>query len=479
MMCVIMRSATVSMLVLSSIVVLTASGSLAQDVDPTTTPATVKRNKLFCILLDGFRWDYIDRKEQELPGFSRFLKEGVRAAWLNPPFPSVSYPAWTTIVTGQYPETHGIVDNFIYDNVEKELFGLQQEAVSGKEKWWTSEPLWTTATLANLEVAVIRWGRCDVGIKGTYPEFCTPYHGDETFRERLDKGIDKLNEGFDLAMVYFGDVDDAGHINGPESSELKETVARVDSNIEYLQNRLEELGLNNNTNIVILSDHGMTLVQPAENVTFIEITEFLNINLVDYICGSETFMNIKVPKENVDEVYKQLEKMEGTDVYRREDIPENLHIKNNKYINEIVVIAHPGVVVLGSRNVSKQLSPRGGTFAGIHGYDPDFMDMKGIFFAKGPDFVKNKMIPPINMVDVYQVLTKALQLEPKPHNGTWEHVTKLFQDSPPEEFEMNGNTTLLAIILVIVAGFLLLGLAWRLKVKERCTACRESYNRNI
>lgn len=41
-------------------------------------------------------------------------------------------------------------------------------------------------------------------------------------------------------------------------------------------------------------------------------------------------------------VYKQLSQMTGMDVYRRDDIPDEYHYKNGRYVQEILVCAKPG-----------------------------------------------------------------------------------------------------------------------------------------
>lgn len=46
-------------------------------------------------------------------------------------------------------------------------------------------------------------------------------------------------------------------------------------------------------------------------------------------------------------------------------------------------------------------------------------------------FQKGKVIEPIHVVDVYQVLTHVLGLTPQPHNGTWSHVQDAFVQSMP------------------------------------------------
>src|SRR4029077_8800251 len=64
---------------------------------------------LILISFDGFRWDYIDRGES--PNLKALAARGVRATSLIPSFPSVTFPNHYTLVTGLYPEHHGIVAN--------------------------------------------------------------------------------------------------------------------------------------------------------------------------------------------------------------------------------------------------------------------------------------------------------------------------------------------------------------------------------
>ncbi len=49
----------------------------------------------------NFRWDYVDRmSEEEVPNLKGFLSGGARAEYVQTIFPSMSWPSWTTIVTG-------------------------------------------------------------------------------------------------------------------------------------------------------------------------------------------------------------------------------------------------------------------------------------------------------------------------------------------------------------------------------------------
>ncbi|XP_076029969.1 glycerophosphocholine cholinephosphodiesterase ENPP6-like [Oratosquilla oratoria] len=114
--------------------------------------------------------------------------------------------------------------------------------------------------------------------------------------------------------------------------------------------------------------------------------------------------------------------MPGVDVYRRDQIPSAFNFTRSPYIHEIVLQARPGVWINPSKSLKQVPLSDLQVYRGGHGYPPHHTDMKGIFFAKGPDFRKGTVIGPVDMVDVYQVLTWVLRIPALPHNGTWAHV---------------------------------------------------------
>lgn len=65
-------------------------------------PAAAHR-KLLVFLLDGFRSDYISEEVlASLPGFREIVNRGVKVDYLTPDFPSLSYPNYYTLMTGEY-----------------------------------------------------------------------------------------------------------------------------------------------------------------------------------------------------------------------------------------------------------------------------------------------------------------------------------------------------------------------------------------
>lgn len=51
----------------------------------------------------------------KLPNFSKLIKEGSLIKNVESIYPSLTYPAHATIVTGKYPKNHGVINNTILD----------------------------------------------------------------------------------------------------------------------------------------------------------------------------------------------------------------------------------------------------------------------------------------------------------------------------------------------------------------------------
>src|SRR5215470_11487073 len=117
--------------------------------------AAPPRPHVVIVSVDGLRPDtYLeaDRLGLKIPTLRRLMREGTVAAGAMSVLPSVTYPAHTTIATGVFPARHGIVTNYAWDPVDKNLTGW----------WWYAEDiraptLWDAARAAGRKVALIDW----------------------------------------------------------------------------------------------------------------------------------------------------------------------------------------------------------------------------------------------------------------------------------------------------------------------------------
>uniref|UniRef100_A0A3Q3ALY5 glycerophosphocholine cholinephosphodiesterase n=1 Tax=Kryptolebias marmoratus TaxID=37003 RepID=A0A3Q3ALY5_KRYMA len=64
-----------------------------------TAQQSLQTPRLLLFLIDGFRHDYLDDVSQ-LPGFRQLLESGVKVDYMTPDFPTLSYPNYYSLMTG-------------------------------------------------------------------------------------------------------------------------------------------------------------------------------------------------------------------------------------------------------------------------------------------------------------------------------------------------------------------------------------------
>src|SRR6478736_5871926 len=82
----------------------------------------LKKSYIILISADGFRYDLADKYRAE--NLIRLRTLGVEADYMQPVFPSLTFPNHYSIATGEYPTRNGIVDNTFYDPSEKRIYSM-------------------------------------------------------------------------------------------------------------------------------------------------------------------------------------------------------------------------------------------------------------------------------------------------------------------------------------------------------------------
>jgi predicted AlkP superfamily pyrophosphatase or phosphodiesterase len=142
-------------------------GCAAQRVAPVAadTPAPTP---LLLISIDAYRHDYIERGFS--PTLAMLAKHGVRAASMQPSFPSLTFPNHYTIVTGLRPNHHGIVNNTMFDPRLGRFSLGNRKAVSDGRWWDEGTPIWETADRHGLRTATMFWPGSEADIHGRHPD---------------------------------------------------------------------------------------------------------------------------------------------------------------------------------------------------------------------------------------------------------------------------------------------------------------------
>lgn len=419
-------------------------------------------NKLLVILVDGCRWDYPDQDTVRLPGFRKLAENGVRAPYVTPIFPSNSYPNWYTLMTGLYAESHGFVQNMMYDSYYNDLFLMAPNDTASVQHWWEhAEPLWVTAEKNDLKSALYWWDGCQVEIRGKKPTYCKKYKyignswhtvNDDT-KEALMTALELFaNDEMQLVLVYYEPVDFYGHKYGPNSEERKQAVKDFDNLLDIVQTEMSKKDLLDKVNLVVVSDHGMTS-SDSRGLSVIDLSQILDVSDIHYMVyyGATTML---LPYEGkLEQIYDKLQGIPGLHVYKKEDIPEHYHIKNSRLVLPLLLVASKNYYIRGLDIPGKSIPTGSSISLGSHGYDPyEVPDMRGIFFARGPRLRRNYISPPLHMVDIYNILCNLLNIEPLPNNGTTS-ITKGISIARP--YSSASRSTQLAHETLIALSFLL------------------------
>src|SRR2546423_8208843 len=88
-----------------------------------------------CVVLvsvDGLASFYLNDPQADLPTLRRLAREGARADGLACPFPTVTWPNHTTLVTGVPPVKHGVVGHSYLDRQKAASGSLLADPLFGK-----------------------------------------------------------------------------------------------------------------------------------------------------------------------------------------------------------------------------------------------------------------------------------------------------------------------------------------------------------
>ena len=377
--------------------------------------------KLLVLSLDGFHYQYLYRFQNELS----FLKnniagQGVLARkGMTGTFTTLTYPSHWTMATGLYPESHGIVSNYFYDPYLNDTYEYGEKSIK-EEKWYSGDPLWSVAVNQGKKFGVIAWIASDIDYKKLNrknPTKVIPYYHNRKLGNKLQTSYDWMfgKDNLDGVMVYHDNPDLVSHAYGAASVAVKKTLAGIDKDLKKFFELLEANHKRDSINVVIVSDHGMA------NITHeVFISDFgLNMNsLTTFIGGGEGVLQInpknsKAKSKLIQKLTEISNQTKSFTLYRRRDLPERWHIKNNVRISPLVMVAEEGCLVYSDRK-----SYLKGIVAD-HGFDNKLDSMRPVFAATGPAFkTRQIMKKPFPQHNVFALFCHLLNVTAPPNNGS-------------------------------------------------------------
>jgi predicted AlkP superfamily pyrophosphatase or phosphodiesterase len=373
---------------------------------------------LLLISCDGFRWDYPALYPAETGHLRALAQDGVAARGLIPVFPSNTFPNHYAIVTGLYPSHHGIVNNDMFDARSGMYFHYYQPNSVRDPQWWQGEPIWVTAVNQGRKSAASFWVGSEAAIGGVRPTFWRSYDYSVPFERRLEElvGWLKLPPEQRPAVVafYFEETNSAGHAFGPESPEIRAAIKLIDARIGTMLARLQQERIE--PNVVVVSDHGMTPVDPRKIMI---IEDYLPDSAAVQIDFQGSVAGLRPLRGDAASLVRTLGRLPFAKAYLVEDLPAHLHVSAGPRVPPVWVLPEEGAQFVTravfKRNSSRPLSS--GYVRGDHGYDPALPSMHGILIAHGPAFRRGVTLPDIANIDLYNLFCAILRLQPAANDG--------------------------------------------------------------
>ncbi|WP_189530435.1 alkaline phosphatase family protein [Paludibacterium paludis] len=364
------------------------------------------------VSIDGFRADYLARGLT--PNIARLALDGVGSAGMRPSFPSSTFPNHYTLVTGRYPDHHGIVNNTMRDPARPgAVFKLSDRAAVTDPFWWEgATPLWVSAQRQGKVAATMFWPGSETPIHGVLPDEWLRYDAAMPYSTRVDTVLSWLSREPgrrpDFATLYFEGVDSAGHEHGPDSPQVGKALEDADAAVGRLLDGLQRAGLKDRVNLLIVADHGMAAVDPDHAI---ELDKRADPNDMDVInSGAVAGVDPKPGKE--ERVLQALSApMNHGRCMAKSALPASLHYGGHARVPAIVCIADPGWYFTAKGKFAGK-----GTI-GMHGYDPAAREMNALFVAHGPAFRKGVTLPAFGNVDLYPLMARLVGIHPEPNDG--------------------------------------------------------------
>jgi len=431
--------------------------------------ATFKKITTLCILLDAFRWDYIN--EKNTPFLYALTKKGIYSRRL---VSTAGFTQRSAVFSGTYCDTRNQLTAFIHDEKHSPfrfLKGNTQIYKLDEKAWWTlplpsvfpfkrlkrlcehklnkhimemrayinqeakkyathisslripfrilpyfncaedATPIWDTSD-NDIETIFGVMEKQDIRFEYVmYPIVnCEDERSLELLRQRVMTGAD-------IYFATFTEADSVCHKYGTSTSHRIRVVNEIDRKMSMLNEMFEKAF--HGIQWIVFGDHGMTdvverfdggsiVLKAAKKYRFrlgIDFLMFLDSTMIRLWHLNKSAEKF-VKMVFLDiPIFKQKGFIINDEIAKRYRIPSN-----HSPCGNAIFWAHPGIVISPDYFYSPQFPPKG-----MHGYVPDSEDGKGFAVITGQD-VSHKLIEEADLVDICPTLCDIVGM-PYPRNN--------------------------------------------------------------
>ncbi|MEE8525385.1 MAG: ectonucleotide pyrophosphatase/phosphodiesterase [Thermoanaerobaculia bacterium] len=430
-----------------------ATSAAADDMPPPGRPA----DHVVLVSIDGLRPEFYLDRTWPAPMLQQLRAQGAHAEAVRTVFPSVTYPAHATMLTGVVPARHGIYYNSPFEP------GGQ----TGRWYWEASairaKTLWDAAREAGLATASLNWP-VSVGapVDFNVPEVWSLDRGAdpiEVFRraeqppgflaelEREATGklrpgnftidhITRDDRAGDMAAylletyrpalmtVHLAAADHFQHDDGRDSPRVRRALAAADRALSQIYEAAERAGILARTAFVVTGDHGFVDVHTrlAPNVWLVEAglrsaaDDRGDWRATFHTTAASAFLHLAEPDDHeaLERVRQVLAEL-PVGVRRGFRVVERDELDRLGAAPEAVLAfaMQPGFNVTSSARGPAVRPDHGGQ----HGFMPDFPHIRTGFVAAGAGIRAGAVAPRLELVDVAPLVAHLLALDLPPGDG--------------------------------------------------------------
>lgn len=397
------------------------------------------------------------------PNFSKLIKNGALIKNVESVYPSLTYPAHATIVTGKYPKNHGVINNTVLD------FKNDNPDWYWYRKYIKGDTIFDLAEKSGMKTCSILWP-VTARSKITYnmPEiFCTKRYdnqilksalaGSKIYQLNMNKKFGYLRQGMEepyldnfatevakktirelkpnLILLHLIDSDSQKHKYGIENKEVIESLKRHDERLGEIIESLKLAGIYEDSTIIALGDHSQINVNNVIKLNSILMkNDLINVN------GNKIKSYKAIAKSCDGSSYIYLKNK--NDVETRKKVRDILNELKNKYSNVIEeVYNNEEIKNLGADiNASFMIEAKRGYYfiddflgeaievidesskikhklRASHGYLPSRDNYKTFFIAYGKTIKKGVVLEKGKLINHGPTIAKILEIDLRDCDG--------------------------------------------------------------
>ncbi len=412
------------------------------------------KNKLIIISVDAlnaYDYNYI----RSLTTFRHFLDNGAHVPEVNSIYPSITYPCHVSIMTGRYPDKHGVFNNEYPDPhkpttqdwrwFEKNInaptlfdYAKQHDLTTAAVLWpvmagadltwnmpeiWSPDGststfslLWNNATSNMILPALINSFR----LKGKQQPYV------DNFSEAIAKHI--LKKQPDVMAIHLTELDTVRHIYGLHSNEALDALKRIDRRIQTFINITKRNNTYEHTNFVLLGDHGTADFDKVIHInSYLKDKGFITTNIEGKIktwqaygcsCGGSCQIHLSndisdIQRNNLVELLEALTYTDGSPITQ---LLTKKHAKKLHHLEgdfDYILEAADGYVFRNDPDQPHIMnrSDIPDCYNGDHGYLPEHPDMKSMLLMMGPGIKKGATLESSSIIDEGPTFARLLGFE--------------------------------------------------------------------